>query len=1010
MHLGIKIALGGLLAGRKSGPEVLANMSVPSISTAVIGGSSVLSFGTWQGAASLAGELLRDGVVVATGLTDGQAMTWLAGDDLANMELRVTATGADGMQLLQVSAPFVVRYAPPTAAGTLFDEIFDVGSGAQLIDASVDFSGDGLTYSVSGFGANIDPSTGMVTIQTDVTTDGVDVTVTASNSGGTIGSVFSVTVEPDTVVVEAYWTWLANTIMRTNETTQAAPGFLVNGNTGCLKIGGGYINNISPTFTQPVMAGNSITLTVALSATRTGGSDSVSRGVWCAFRDDSDNLIASGIPDSFIGRTETPLVSTDAETEVIDYNLTLVVPAGATKFFMEFQSDNYTNLYYRLYRLKIYDNTAGAGLYDESFNDTTIAGLLVTENSGPVFHAPYMYVGKQSQTLDYGSTFSDGYASIEFDGTIPRTIVGSEIYFTPVDEQALTTDHVMAILGSITPPSSNLLTFVDVAPAPLAASNPADLFIEINRPMPAIDPYFYVMGGVKPFSYSVVTKPSWITMEAHGTCFGRAPSAAVSATTVTIRVTDQAGATVDVSWDVTVVATRSRSGVALVAGGNIHDAIEANPGSNIVLDGGTYSRGGQEITSTGTAENPVIVVGNGSTIMVGDGQRRMPYGHIIWEDCHFKMTSYVEGTAAYSVDLRSISEGCMFFDCSFQGYEVTYFDNALLLSTKPSDPTVNDSAGALVDGNWYFNTTERQVREYQGGIWSNTGFLTSSFNTMWRGTGINIEGRQTVLDGCIFDGVERGVIVQGREDAVYNSLVQNMATDGMNVLNAKGGIVSDTTIRNHDKLFKKTGHRDLLQAYHENGRSKMYNRLTIQNCFFDCNGVYDVQGFHSDHDNWGGTSKLEEACASDIVLRNTVIIASSSNGFLFERFLRGIVDGLILIPHPDIPGDPICVHRRSSQIAFSNSFFDQITGDAHTGVQGNWSHLITQNNCESFGATGTAMTDVFPNYTNTGLIFDDPRTAVANGVAASTARFYINPDSAWGIANPLIGPGWLRTG
>ena len=92
----------------------------------------------------------------------------------------------------------VIRNAPPVAAGALMDEIFDLDSGPEILDASVDFTGQGLAYSVTGPGVSIDPATGVLTIQTDSPVAGVAVVITALNSGGQAQSAFTLTIEDDT--------------------------------------------------------------------------------------------------------------------------------------------------------------------------------------------------------------------------------------------------------------------------------------------------------------------------------------------------------------------------------------------------------------------------------------------------------------------------------------------------------------------------------------------------------------------------------------------------------------------------------------------------------------------------------------------------------------------------------------------------------------------------------------------------------------------------------------------
>ncbi|MEL6104152.1 MAG: Ig domain-containing protein, partial [Pseudomonadota bacterium] len=95
----------------------------------------------------------------------------------------------------QVSDSFVIRQVPPTAQGALFDEILDLGSGPELYNVALDFTGVALEYSVAGPGTSIDAQTGLLTIQTNSPVVGAVVAVTATNSGGTAQSAFLLTVE-----------------------------------------------------------------------------------------------------------------------------------------------------------------------------------------------------------------------------------------------------------------------------------------------------------------------------------------------------------------------------------------------------------------------------------------------------------------------------------------------------------------------------------------------------------------------------------------------------------------------------------------------------------------------------------------------------------------------------------------------------------------------------------------------------------------------------------------------
>ena len=62
------------------------------------------------------------------------------------------------------------------------------------MNAATDFTGEGLSFSVVGAGVSVDPATGVLRIPTDALRDGVEVTVSATNSGGVATTRFRVTV------------------------------------------------------------------------------------------------------------------------------------------------------------------------------------------------------------------------------------------------------------------------------------------------------------------------------------------------------------------------------------------------------------------------------------------------------------------------------------------------------------------------------------------------------------------------------------------------------------------------------------------------------------------------------------------------------------------------------------------------------------------------------------------------------------------------------------------------
>ena len=64
------------------------------------------------------------------------------------------------------------------------------------MNAATDFTGGGLSFSVAGEGVSVDPATGVLRILTDALRDGIEITVTATNSGGAATTRFRLTWSP----------------------------------------------------------------------------------------------------------------------------------------------------------------------------------------------------------------------------------------------------------------------------------------------------------------------------------------------------------------------------------------------------------------------------------------------------------------------------------------------------------------------------------------------------------------------------------------------------------------------------------------------------------------------------------------------------------------------------------------------------------------------------------------------------------------------------------------------
>jgi len=175
-------------------PVVPVGLLAPSLAgTGRIGASVAALPGLWIGTPALAFQWCRDGAAIA-GAT-GASYRPVAADDRRILTCRITATTAAGSAAATTAGLAVTWPAPAVIAGVLDEEILDQGQGVVTLAAAPAFSGGGLSFAVSGGGATIDAATGLLSIPTDAARS-ARVTVTATNSGGSVSVAFDLTVEP----------------------------------------------------------------------------------------------------------------------------------------------------------------------------------------------------------------------------------------------------------------------------------------------------------------------------------------------------------------------------------------------------------------------------------------------------------------------------------------------------------------------------------------------------------------------------------------------------------------------------------------------------------------------------------------------------------------------------------------------------------------------------------------------------------------------------------------------
>lgn len=169
-------------------------ISLPTLAgTGRIGAALRVDPGRWSGvpAPALSVQWQRGGADIP----GARGATYVPGPADDGLALRAAVTGRNSLgQVTATSAAIAVTEVPPAAKGRLPDLAVMQNSGVHMVNASLDFTGQGLTFGVSGTGVSIDPATGRVAIPSDTLLAGIDVVVTATNSGGTAESRFRLTV------------------------------------------------------------------------------------------------------------------------------------------------------------------------------------------------------------------------------------------------------------------------------------------------------------------------------------------------------------------------------------------------------------------------------------------------------------------------------------------------------------------------------------------------------------------------------------------------------------------------------------------------------------------------------------------------------------------------------------------------------------------------------------------------------------------------------------------------
>ena len=176
-------AVAGLTDSATHGPTAQTGVTVTGSIVGLVGGEVIVPRWTANGA------VIDD---VANG-SDTSTFTPIIGSNIADLAALRYSPTVDGVAVS--SAGYTARRAPPTLVGSVEDVLFAIGLGPHTVATASFFAGDDLTFSTSAANSSVLPATGVVTV-TDGAASSEDVTVEATNSGGTVSQTFEAVVAP----------------------------------------------------------------------------------------------------------------------------------------------------------------------------------------------------------------------------------------------------------------------------------------------------------------------------------------------------------------------------------------------------------------------------------------------------------------------------------------------------------------------------------------------------------------------------------------------------------------------------------------------------------------------------------------------------------------------------------------------------------------------------------------------------------------------------------------------
>jgi hypothetical protein len=186
--------IAGGMSEHHSSPKLIV---APSLSgSGLVGTELSIVSGVWSGdpAPEFSFQWLRNDQDIDGAQDAEYRITAL--DDRAMLGCLVTVSNSRG-EVSQRTPSVRVTCPAPVALVDLVEEVFDLETGPQILTVAKHFTGENLTFAVTGRGASVARDTGDLAISTAEALSGEEIVITAENSGGSASMTLIVTVEDE---------------------------------------------------------------------------------------------------------------------------------------------------------------------------------------------------------------------------------------------------------------------------------------------------------------------------------------------------------------------------------------------------------------------------------------------------------------------------------------------------------------------------------------------------------------------------------------------------------------------------------------------------------------------------------------------------------------------------------------------------------------------------------------------------------------------------------------------